>query len=211
MHTHEYAHVGVILTKGSLVFTDPAGKVETVAFDSGSVGFREAKATHRVGNPGARSDACDRSGAEVVAPYGAYQLTRTRYLRIDVPSCATGTWNCAAHASVFVHWCDADSIRHDPAIGSFTCTATGAGFVVPQGDLEGHLVDVVGNPFEVYLLAFAYDVERAADLDRDVLVLGRVVDVILAGELHAALRVGLVDADGARRQRHAEDRPLRRF
>ncbi len=52
MHTHEYAHVGVILTKGSLVFTDPAGKVETVAFDSGSVGFREAKATHRVGNPG---------------------------------------------------------------------------------------------------------------------------------------------------------------
>ena len=52
MHTHEYAHVGVILTKGSLVFTDPAGKVETVAFESGSVGFREAKATHRVGNPG---------------------------------------------------------------------------------------------------------------------------------------------------------------
>lgn len=52
MHTHEYAHVGVILTKGSLVFTDPAGKVETVAFESGSVGFRDAKATHRVGNPG---------------------------------------------------------------------------------------------------------------------------------------------------------------
>jgi len=52
MHTHDYAHVGVILTKGSLVFTDPAGKVETVAFESGSVGFREAKATHRVGNPG---------------------------------------------------------------------------------------------------------------------------------------------------------------
>lgn len=52
MHTHEYAHVGVILTKGTLVFTDPAGKVESVAFEPGSVGFREAKATHAVGNPG---------------------------------------------------------------------------------------------------------------------------------------------------------------
>jgi quercetin dioxygenase-like cupin family protein len=52
MHTHDYAHVGVILTKGSLLFTDPGGKTETVAFEAGSVGFREAKATHAVGNPG---------------------------------------------------------------------------------------------------------------------------------------------------------------
>jgi quercetin dioxygenase-like cupin family protein len=52
MHTHEYAHVGVILTKGSLVFTEPGGKPETVSFDAGSVGYREAKATHNVGNPG---------------------------------------------------------------------------------------------------------------------------------------------------------------
>jgi mannose-6-phosphate isomerase-like protein (cupin superfamily) len=52
MHTHEFAHVGVILTKGSLVFTDPNGKSESVAFDVGSVGFREAKATHQVANPG---------------------------------------------------------------------------------------------------------------------------------------------------------------
>jgi mannose-6-phosphate isomerase-like protein (cupin superfamily) len=51
-HTHEYAHVGVILTKGSLVFTDPDGTSTTVPFESGSVGFREAKATHAVGNPG---------------------------------------------------------------------------------------------------------------------------------------------------------------
>jgi oxalate decarboxylase/phosphoglucose isomerase-like protein (cupin superfamily) len=51
-HTHEYAHVGVILTKGSLVFTNPDGTSETVPFESGSVGFREAKATHAVGNPG---------------------------------------------------------------------------------------------------------------------------------------------------------------
>jgi hypothetical protein len=52
MHTHEYAHVGVILTKGSLIFTDPAGKVDKVPFETGSVGFREAKATHMVANPG---------------------------------------------------------------------------------------------------------------------------------------------------------------
>src|ERR687888_2495442 len=43
MHTHEYPHVGVILTKGSLTFTDPSGKVETTSFEVGSVGFREAK------------------------------------------------------------------------------------------------------------------------------------------------------------------------
>lgn len=53
MHTHEYAHVGVILTKGTLLFTDAAGKTESVAFEPGSVGFRDAKATHAVGNPGA--------------------------------------------------------------------------------------------------------------------------------------------------------------
>jgi quercetin dioxygenase-like cupin family protein len=52
MHTHEYAHVGVILTKGTLVFTDPDGKVERVAFEPGSVGFREAKARHMVANGG---------------------------------------------------------------------------------------------------------------------------------------------------------------
>ena len=52
MHTHEYAHVGVILTKGTLVFTDPDGTVEKVAFEVGNTGFREAKATHMVANPG---------------------------------------------------------------------------------------------------------------------------------------------------------------
>lgn len=52
MHTHEYAHVGVILTKGTLVFTDPDGKVETVPFEPGTVGFREAKARHMVANGG---------------------------------------------------------------------------------------------------------------------------------------------------------------
>jgi mannose-6-phosphate isomerase-like protein (cupin superfamily) len=53
MHTHAYAHVGVILTEGTLLFTDPAGKTERVEFRSGSVGFRDANATHQVANPGA--------------------------------------------------------------------------------------------------------------------------------------------------------------
>src|SRR3954463_12999522 len=52
MHTHEYAHVGVILTEGALLFTDVAGKTDRVEFKAGSVGFREANATHRVANPG---------------------------------------------------------------------------------------------------------------------------------------------------------------
>ena len=54
MHTHEYAHVGVILTDGQLVFTDKDGKKETASFTSGSVGFRDANATHMVSNPGAK-------------------------------------------------------------------------------------------------------------------------------------------------------------
>jgi quercetin dioxygenase-like cupin family protein len=52
MHTHDLAHVGVILTKGALVFREPDGKAEKVEFEAGSAGFREANATHQVGNPG---------------------------------------------------------------------------------------------------------------------------------------------------------------
>jgi quercetin dioxygenase-like cupin family protein len=52
MHTHEFAHVGVILTPGSLVFTEPGKPAETVRFDSGSVGFREGNVIHQVANPG---------------------------------------------------------------------------------------------------------------------------------------------------------------
>jgi quercetin dioxygenase-like cupin family protein len=52
MHTHTLPHVGVILTKGELIFTEPGGKTERVAFESGAVGFREANATHQVANPG---------------------------------------------------------------------------------------------------------------------------------------------------------------
>ncbi len=52
MHTHELAHVGVILTAGTLVFTEPGQPAETVTFDVGSVGFRDANVTHQVTNPG---------------------------------------------------------------------------------------------------------------------------------------------------------------
>jgi len=52
MHTHGYPHVGVILTTGALVFTDPSGKVERVAFHAGNVGYRDAHVTHMVTNPG---------------------------------------------------------------------------------------------------------------------------------------------------------------
>lgn len=54
MHTHDLAHVGVILTAGTLAFTEPAGKKEVVEFSSGSVGFRGPNATHMVANPGTR-------------------------------------------------------------------------------------------------------------------------------------------------------------
>ena len=52
MHTHGFAHVGVILTPGSLTFTEPGKPAETVKFDVGSVGFREANVTHQATNPG---------------------------------------------------------------------------------------------------------------------------------------------------------------
>lgn len=52
MHTHEWAHVGIILTPGSLVFSEPGKPTETVKFDVGSVGYREANVTHQAANPG---------------------------------------------------------------------------------------------------------------------------------------------------------------
>jgi mannose-6-phosphate isomerase-like protein (cupin superfamily) len=51
-HTHEWAHVGVILTKGQLAFADAGKQEEVVDFEAGSAGFREAKVTHLARNPG---------------------------------------------------------------------------------------------------------------------------------------------------------------
>ena len=53
MHTHEWAHVGVIIPRRQLVFDVRDGKPEDdVNFEAGSVGFREAKVTHVARNPG---------------------------------------------------------------------------------------------------------------------------------------------------------------
>ena len=52
MHTHEFPHVGVILTAGALTFIEPGKQTEATKFDTGSVGFREAHVTHQVANPG---------------------------------------------------------------------------------------------------------------------------------------------------------------
>jgi quercetin dioxygenase-like cupin family protein len=52
MHTHELPHVGIILTEGTLRFTEPDGTKEDTSFTSGTVGFRGANATHMVANPG---------------------------------------------------------------------------------------------------------------------------------------------------------------
>lgn len=52
MHTHDLPHVGIILTGGALVFTEPGKAGETTKFEPGSVGYREANATHQVANPG---------------------------------------------------------------------------------------------------------------------------------------------------------------
>ena len=51
-HTHPWAHVGVILTKGQLAFADAGKPEEVVDFEAGSVGFRAAKVTHLARNPG---------------------------------------------------------------------------------------------------------------------------------------------------------------
>jgi quercetin dioxygenase-like cupin family protein len=51
-HTHQWAHVGVILTKGQLAFAEGGKPEEVVAFEAGSAGFREAKITHMARNPG---------------------------------------------------------------------------------------------------------------------------------------------------------------
>lgn len=51
-HTHDLPHVGVILTPGALVFTEPGKTTETTKFEAGSVGYRGAHVTHQVANPG---------------------------------------------------------------------------------------------------------------------------------------------------------------
>jgi mannose-6-phosphate isomerase-like protein (cupin superfamily) len=52
MHTHELAHVGVVISGGTLVFKYPDGKSETLDLPAGGVGYRDANVTHEAVNPG---------------------------------------------------------------------------------------------------------------------------------------------------------------
>jgi mannose-6-phosphate isomerase-like protein (cupin superfamily) len=52
MHTHELAHVGVVIQGGTLVFKYPDGKSETAKLEAGGAGFREANVSHQPVNTG---------------------------------------------------------------------------------------------------------------------------------------------------------------
>jgi mannose-6-phosphate isomerase-like protein (cupin superfamily) len=52
MHTHDLAHVGVIIQGGTLIFKSPDGKTETAKLETGGVGYRDANVTHDPMNPG---------------------------------------------------------------------------------------------------------------------------------------------------------------
>ena len=76
--------------------------------------------------------------------------------------------------------------------------------VIPQRDLELDLVDISRNLLEVCLIALGDDVEGVADLEVQRFVFWRVADAVLTHELHAALRISLVDAHSSRRHRHPQ-------
>src|SRR3989475_7113405 len=80
----------------------------------------------------------------------------------------------------------------------------GLALVVAEGDFPLDLVEVRGELLEILLRALADQVEGVAHLDLHALVLGRVVDPVLADELLAARAVGLVDTNLALGQRQAE-------
>ena len=52
MHTHEYAHVGVVIDGGTLKFNYPDGKTETLELKAGGAGYRDANVTHEAVNMG---------------------------------------------------------------------------------------------------------------------------------------------------------------
>jgi quercetin dioxygenase-like cupin family protein len=54
-HTHQWAHVGVILDDGSLGFVEKGKKDETINFKSGDAGWRDANVTHEVFNAGQKA------------------------------------------------------------------------------------------------------------------------------------------------------------
>src|SRR6266511_4665789 len=83
-------------------------------------------------------------------------------------------------------------------------------FVVAQRDLPLDLPQARAELAPVLLRALADHVEGLAQLDLHALVLGRVVDPVLADELLAACRIGLVDAHLALGQWQAQPAVHRR-
>lgn len=54
MHTHEYAHVGVVIDGGTLRFNYSDGQTETMELKRGGAGFRAANVTHEAVNLGSQ-------------------------------------------------------------------------------------------------------------------------------------------------------------
>ena len=52
MHTHQFAHVGVVIDGGTLKFNYPDGKTETLELKRGGAGYREANVIHEAVNMG---------------------------------------------------------------------------------------------------------------------------------------------------------------
>ncbi|HEY8548692.1 MAG TPA: hypothetical protein VIL35_01945 [Vicinamibacterales bacterium] len=52
MHTHDLAHVGVVIQGGTLVFRYPDGTTETADLPTGGVGYRGPNVSHEAVNPG---------------------------------------------------------------------------------------------------------------------------------------------------------------
>src|SRR5437667_9014406 len=117
-----------------------------------------------------------------------------------------GTSACAPRASPTRVWTSAPASRRAPLDHDDRLVLL---LVVAQRDLPLDLVEIGGDLPPLLLRALADQVEGVAHLDLHALVLGRVVDPVLADELLAAGRVGLVHAHLALGQRHAEPVVLR--
>ena len=52
MHTHDLAHVGVVIQGGMLEFRYPDGKSEIMKLEPGGAGYRDANVTHQPVNAG---------------------------------------------------------------------------------------------------------------------------------------------------------------
>lgn len=53
-HTHDLAHVGVVIEGGPMEFKSPDGSVEKMALTAGGAGYRDANVTHEPINVGTK-------------------------------------------------------------------------------------------------------------------------------------------------------------